>query len=304
MGTSNQELISVIIPTYNNRGTLQRAVKSCLGQTYKNVEIIVVDDNDPATEARKATMIVMDDFKNYSNVTYICHEHNKNGAAARNTGIWKSHGNYIAFLDDDDYYYEDKLKEEYDFLLSHPEYDAVYCYEYLDGNRTRNHPYEGDNSIPLLLNRAKMQTSTLMFREQAIKSINGFDESFRRHQDYEMPLRFFKAGYKIGCVKKYLVYFDTTKGGNRISGKKHEEIKEKFLSLFADYIDEMETQHPGLKNRIYASQYATVFYSHVAGHHWRMAFNLFKKYFFKSPVGFTSTICNYVLDKFYRKFHK
>ncbi len=304
MEAINKDLISIVIPTYNNRGTLQRAVKSCLGQIYKNIEVIVVDDNDSASEARRETMRVMDEFKNCSNVSYICHENNKNGAAARNTGIWKSHGNYIAFLDDDDYYYKDKLKEEYDYLLSHPEYDAVYCYECLDGEKTRNHPYEGDNSIPLLMNRAKMQTSTLLFRGQAIKSIKGFDESFRRHQDYEMPLRFFKAGYKIGCVRKYLVYYDTTKGENRISGKKHEEVKEKFLNLFADYINEMEVLHPGVKNKIYASQYATVFYSHVAGRHWRMAFDLFKKFFFKSPVVFVSTIFNCLLDKFYRKFHK
>lgn len=300
---NTNELISIVIPTYKNRGTLQRAVESCLKQTYRNTEIIVVDDNDPESVARKETSRIMDAYKRHSSVIYICHEHNKNGAAARNTGIRNSHGRYITFLDDDDYYLENKVLKEYSYLVDHPEFDAVYCYEYIDGKKTRVKPYEGDNSIPLLMNRAKMQTSTLMFRAESIKAINGFDESFRRHQDFEMPLRYFRSGYKIGCVNKYLVYFDSTKGGNRISGKQHEEVKERFLNIFSEFIKELDEKQPGVKNKIYASQYATVFYSHIACRYWRMAYNLLMSYFPLAPIAFVSTICNCILDKIYRQFH-
>jgi glycosyltransferase involved in cell wall biosynthesis len=98
------ELISVIIPTYNRAQVLSRAVESVLGQSYNNLELIVVDDgsSDNTAEAIKE----IEDKR----IKYIKSSENKGVAAARNAGIKESHGDYIAFLDSDDQWLPDKLK--------------------------------------------------------------------------------------------------------------------------------------------------------------------------------------------------
>ena len=91
------QLISIIIPTYGRPTTLKRSIDSVLSQTYSKIEIIVVDDNNPDTESRKETEEVMSTFSD-SRIKYLKHEHNKNGSAARNTGIRKASGKYIGIL--------------------------------------------------------------------------------------------------------------------------------------------------------------------------------------------------------------
>ena len=105
----NEKKVSVIIPTYKRAELLSKCIKSILEQTYSNVEVIVVDDNDPKTNWRKNTESILDDFKEDSRVIYIKHEKNKNGSAARNTGFKVSTGEYICYLDDDDIFLKNKI---------------------------------------------------------------------------------------------------------------------------------------------------------------------------------------------------
>ena len=121
-------LVSVIIPTYKSCDTLCRAIQSVLNQTYDNIEVIVVDDNNPNTPERAATEELMLRYKTESEVHYIKHEFNKNGSAARNTGFRHSSGEYLCFLDDDDYFLKDKLQLQVEYMQSNPQYDANYCW--------------------------------------------------------------------------------------------------------------------------------------------------------------------------------
>src|SRR5690606_21643920 len=107
----DKPIVSVIIPTYNRPERLTRAINSVLDQTYKNIEVLVVDDNNPHTDFRKETEIVMRKYKDNDQVKYIKHPRNKNGAAARNTGIQASAGKYIAFLDDDDEFLPNRIEK-------------------------------------------------------------------------------------------------------------------------------------------------------------------------------------------------
>ena len=91
--------VSIIIPTYKNRGGLTTSVDSAIRQTYQNIEVIIVDDNPPDSEERHFTEQIMEGYLADPRVRYIKHAENKNGAAARNTGINSSTGEYIAFLD-------------------------------------------------------------------------------------------------------------------------------------------------------------------------------------------------------------
>ena len=105
-----EEKVSVIIPTYNRAESLKRAIDSVLNQTYKNVEIIVVDDNNPNTTYREENeKSIKKYYGENEKVKYIKHPENKNGAAARNTGIRNATGKYITFLDDDDYFMNNRI---------------------------------------------------------------------------------------------------------------------------------------------------------------------------------------------------
>src|SRR5690554_1142633 len=102
-------LVSVIIPTYGRPSHLLRAVHSVLNSCYKLIEVIVVDDNDPSSKFRSDTEYLMEKFSDFQNVIYLKHDKNKNGAAARNTGLKYCAGKYVCFLDDDDEFLPKKL---------------------------------------------------------------------------------------------------------------------------------------------------------------------------------------------------
>lgn len=284
------ELISVVIPTYHNRGHLSEAVKSALQQESVDLEVIVVDDNNPNSLWRENTESEMSMFSCDKRVKYICHSSNKNGAAARNTGIKASSGQYIAFLDDDDKFLDGKLIRQLQYLQAHPEYNAVYGQILRSGKIVQKDLSQGDLSKDLLLLKTSLQTSTLMFRAEALKEINGFDESFYRHQDYEMMLRFFKAGNKIGALQIPVSEFGRNAGENIPKGDKLENIKRHFLKTFDEYINEYNLESPGYKNDVYAAHYGQVFLSHLKNGHLIKAFMIMMNYSLKSPRYFWSPI--------------
>ena len=274
MPTDNVE-ISVVIPSYNSRGGLARSVDSALKQTFQNIEIIVVDDNNPDTEARRNTESIMEAYQDNPKVRYLKHEKNKNGAAARNTGVRAARGKYIAFLDDDDEWFPEKLERQHAYIQSHEGYDCVYCLLSLDGKKEYVIPYENDAIIPLLLNRTKMYTSSLMFTKDSLFSIGGFDESFRRHQDYELL---------VPTIEDFAL------------------LKERFLDVFSFIIDDLDTKNPGIKNKIIAANFAVVWDSAVARKKFVFANSILKKYFFVSPKGFVSQVLFIYRGRLNRKF--
>ena len=112
------ELISVIIPTYNRAHFLSAAIESVLNQTYKNIEIIVVDDG-----STDDTQTVLEPFK-YA-IRYL-YTNNGGPAHARNVGMKAASGKYVAFLDSDDTYLPRKLALQIAFKEEHPEIGMVY----------------------------------------------------------------------------------------------------------------------------------------------------------------------------------
>lgn len=283
--------ISVVIPTYKSRVGLVNSIESALLQDYRGlIEVIVVDDNEPNSEERKNTMTLMQRYSNNSKVVYICHEHNKNGAAARNTGIKVSKGDLIAFLDDDDLFLQGKLRKQVDYLEAHPEYDAVYCLARRMRFGCPMNVIEGDGTRSILTLTSNFYTPTLMFRRESLKALKGFDETFRRHQDYELLLRFFAAGYKIGCVPEVLTEIGLNQGENVPTGKNADELKTYFFSKFNSFIKKEDDKTPGFANRVYAIHYANVFLNHIKTKHYLLALKILSKYYFCSPLVFNKVI--------------
>lgn len=208
-----EPLVSIVIPTFARPDNLIRAIESVLDQTYKNIEIIVVDDNGIDTHYQIETETLLKDYIG-KNITYIKHDVNKNGSAARNTGLYNSKGDFINFLDDDDVFDKNKIELQVNKLLAFPEFDACYCNSLLQGknrNIITHNQKEGDLTLEVLTGKSVFNTSTILFRRKALLDINGWDETFQRHQDWELVIRFFRK-YKICIVspdKQLLTKIDT-----------------------------------------------------------------------------------------------
>jgi len=283
-------LVSVIIPTYGRPESLIKCIESVLNQSYQNIEIIVVDDNDPKNKFREDTELLMERYQSSKNIQYIKHEKNKNASAARNTGIKFSTGELLCFLDDDDEFRVDKVKEQVEFLESST-YDACYCA--FEKNGKEIFPgYEGQLSKELLLLEYHPVTSTIMFTRHSIKFLNGFDASFNRHQDYEIMLRFFKM-FRIGFLGKVLLDSGKNDGSNIPKGDKLDDLKNQFFNGFMDIIEEIDSSENGFKDRVLSSHYSRVFLNHLHYKKYRNALNTFKIHFTRDPYGFLKEIIQY-----------
>lgn len=105
-------LVSVVMPTYKRSEKLIRAIDSVLNQTYSHLELLLVNDNDPFDEYTQELKIKLNRYINDDRLHLIIQDKHINGAVARNIGIRLSKGEYIAFLDDDDWWELNKLEEQ------------------------------------------------------------------------------------------------------------------------------------------------------------------------------------------------
>ncbi len=202
--------VSVIIPTYKRSVDICRAVDSVLANTLKEIEVIVCDDNGIGTEEGEKTAEVMKKYEGNERVVYLRHEVNKNGAAARNTGIDAARGDYISFLDDDDIYLPERLEKMVSKMESLDDsYGACYT-GYVknmpDGTRQySNETAEGDVFSQVIMRSLFIGTgSNLFFTRKAVEDIGHFDVSFRRNQDLEYLTRITKK-YKMAYVDEVLM---------------------------------------------------------------------------------------------------
>src|SRR6185369_16108595 len=172
---------SVVIPTYDRPDLTRRAIESCLAQSKPPLEIIVIDDHSP----------IPFEWNESSVVKVARHERNFGGGRARNTGIDLSQGDYVCFLDSDDLWMPDKLRNVERVILADPHRDeTVYFHDLLmrrNGQKDRpllNAEYDSAERILdyIFLKRGVVQTSTLIVPANAAKRIR-FDDSLRIHQD-------------------------------------------------------------------------------------------------------------------------
>lgn len=247
-------MVTVIIPTYKRANNIEQAINSVLNQTYQDLEVIVVDDNNPDTIYREEMIKTMEKYSNIPKVKYLKHEKNKNGAAARNTGIKEAKGDYITFLDDDDYFLPDRLKILVETLEKEKKYNGAYTETVLvkrgkivSGSNAKK---SGNLKKDLLLNRFSFGTgSNMFFRANALKEINGFDEKFLRHQDIECMIRFLRKNEIIG-VEKVLVIKCQDDRSNEPDFYKYKKIKEVYFESFKEDILELEKDEQDLFYRI------------------------------------------------------
>lgn len=179
-------LISVVIPSKNRADFLLKAIESVLTQTFKNIEIIIVDDG---SDEPVSSLI---DQKFGSKVTCLRHEESKGAPAARNTGIKYAHGDYVAFLDDDDVWLPEKLERQLNVFAKNPTAGLVFCGEKIVCGKhivkTRMGNWDADGPQKILLSNVVGGTSTVLIRSEFLDS-HLFDEDLPSCQDWDLFVR-------------------------------------------------------------------------------------------------------------------
>lgn len=237
------KLVSVIIPTYARPDNLCRAIDSVLSQTYPFIEIIVVDDNGAGCNQQLLTESILKSYISNKRIQYVVHDENKNGSAARNTGLNVSKGDYICFLDDDDVFDSQKIALQVADLELRKEYGASYCNTVLYGKRRtlyKKNCLEGSLTFELLTGRAEFNTSTILFRRQSLLDVGGWDERFFRHQDWELMVRFFRM-HSICLTSRndFLLKKYETDNILNINPERSVEFREFFLKEMSADIDKL-----------------------------------------------------------------
>lgn len=232
-------LVSVIIPTYGGGDQLHRAIDSVLNQSYRNIEVIIVDDNNPNTKERLETSNIIKKY-NDERIKYIQHSKNKNGAAARNTGLKNSRGEYITFLDDDDFLFPTRIEDSVIFLEENQEYKAMYCTVALC-NKENILKFISANKVidykDILLDEMIVGTgSNIFIKRDIVEKVEGFDESFKRHQDLEFLIRV-TGESKIINLNKLLIVKAVNKTNNLPNYKQFREIKLKYFEKFKENLE-------------------------------------------------------------------
>ena len=178
--------ISVVIPTFNRLIYLERAIKSVLNQTIKVNEIIIVDDgsNDGTSEFIHSK---------YPELKYIF-QSNSGVSAARNVGITTAKSNWIAFLDSDDEWVNNKLKEQVTQLELEPEINFCHSNELWirNGNKIKqknSHQKFGGLIFDKCLDKCRISPSTVICKKTLLIKLEGFDEDFFICEDYDLWLR-------------------------------------------------------------------------------------------------------------------
>lgn len=222
-------LVSVVVSTYRRDDALYNAILSLVNQTYKNIEIIVVDDNaDLYWNERVAIIIEKIQKKSVNVIQHIVNKVNLGSAATRNVAIDLAKGEYITFLDDDDVYLPQKVEMQLaDFLISGADYGLtdLYLYDESDGiidRRIRSYmkSMAVDDLMRYHLLYHMTGTDTLMFRTEYLKKIGGFPNINVGDEFYLMREAILGRGkcvYSPHCYVK--AYIHTGENGGLSSGQ-------------------------------------------------------------------------------------
>ncbi len=202
--------VSVIIPTYNRESFIERSINSVLNQTYKDMEVLVVDDGS-TDNTRDVVAKILD-----TRVRYFYKE-NGGVSSARNFGFENSKGVYISFLDSDDLFLPEKIGFQVDALEKNRDYDI--CYHPIMRVDSKGAPirYKDINKLNTpsgyilkdFFNGKiprEIHIMSLLFRRECFESLGGFDLDFTISEDTDLILRALLK-YKFCGVNKYLSEF-------------------------------------------------------------------------------------------------
>ncbi|MEP0918321.1 glycosyltransferase [Leptolyngbya sp. DQ-M1] len=210
-------LISVIIPAYNAETYIAKTLRSVLTQTYQNLEVIIIDDG-----SQDRTVEIIQPFAEEDTRVTIVQQSNRGVAAARNTGIQKARGQFIALLDADDFWFPDNLEKQMNCMMSAPPKTGfVYSWSVdIDEHDQMTGDFNaaqvtGDVYLLLLCHNFVGNASSTLIRKECFDRVGGFNERFKSVnaqgcEDWDLYLRIAEA-YYCQVIPEFLISYRKSK---------------------------------------------------------------------------------------------
>lgn len=215
------ELVSIITPVYNNSEFIKQTIESVQKQTYKNWEMIIVDDCSTDRTPELIKKISQKDDR----IKYIKLENNSGAAIARNKALSESRGRFIAYLDADDLWKKNKIQNQIDFMLAHDYAFVCSNYEKIDINNKilKQVKIPKEINYKLFLRNTIIQTVGVMIDSRKTGRELLMMPNVRRRQDAATWCQLLKSGFNCYGVPEFLSYYRVVP--NSLSSNKIKAIK-------------------------------------------------------------------------------
>lgn len=240
-----QPLVSIITPCYNQGKYLAETIDSVLAQTYKNWEMVIVDDGSSDNSKEVANSYANKD----SRIRYI-YQDNAGPSAARNNGVRMSHGIYIQFLDGDDKLAKDYIKKAVLHMISNP--DCMLFYSRIKYFGVRNGEFSAQwEGYENLLCSNSITCSCCILRKD-FERVGGFDEQLFGYEDWDFFIRLLYAAPNVYQSSEFLFYYRMTNSASNVNvqaAKRGEEIRRYIFSknrtIYEDVLGSPEIVYAG-----------------------------------------------------------
>lgn len=247
-------MISVIIPTYGRPERIKRAIESIISQTVdkSEYEIIVIDDNGKRSNFQKETEKELEIFIKNKQIIYLKNEKNMGANKSRNKGVEIAQGKYIAFLDDDDIFYKNKLEVISEIIKENENISLIYSGRVSFSEKTRKKSYsfydycKDKKELKKQIIRENFigSNSFVVVKKNDFLEIGGYDEELESCQDWDLWIRFIYSNKNIIGLNIPLVEYSINYDESRISKNLSKieqghnllfkKINNNFLNIFSD----------------------------------------------------------------------
>ena len=244
MATTYSPLVSIIVPTYNRASLVVNAIKSVLHQSYSNFEIIVVDDHSTDNTAELIRNIQDD------RIHYFYLSKNQGAPVARNIGLKKARGIFIAFLDSDDQWISTKLEKQIALFAKEQDIGLVYTgikFIHNGMERILVPQVQGDMSQHILKKNYVGPTSSVLIKKAVLDEVEGFDLTLPSCQDWDLFIRISQI-CKVDFIQEPLVLYLEHEGARISTNSKavikgHLKIHRKYGQLIKTLSIKQKQQH-------------------------------------------------------------
>ncbi|PXW92011.1 teichuronic acid biosynthesis glycosyltransferase TuaG [Streptohalobacillus salinus] len=216
----NEALVSIVMPAYNCEKYVVEAINSILAQTYRNWELLVLDDG-----SKDNTLRIIEDFsQNDSRIKALPNGKNMGVSATRNRGIELASGEWIAFLDSDDMWEPEKLEKQFEIVDKEA---AEFLFTGSSYINEEGEPYKGIFKVPEKITYKKLRNQNVISCSSVLVKRKYFEhikmEKDKMHEDYAVWLRILKIGVTAFGVNEPLLIYRISR--NSKSGNKIKTIK-------------------------------------------------------------------------------